>query len=270
MSREFHIHAENGVVLHGGRFGEGIPVVLLHGLTATRRYVLMGSRYLAQHGYEIVGFDARGHGVSTPADDPARYEYEDMARDLARVLESVERPAVLVGNSMGGATATAFTLAHPERVAALVEVTPGFAGGRTDYELADWDRLGRAMEKNGVDGFMAAYEPPDDPRWRDTALQFTRQRLERHRHPEGVAAALRVVPRSHAFDMEELAGIGVPTLVVGSRDDADPGHPLSLAEEYAERIPGARLVVEDEGKSPLAWQGAQLSRAIAAFLAEAL
>ena len=55
-------------------------------------------------------------------------------------------------------------------------------------------------------------------------------------------------------------------LVVGSRDDADPEHPLAVAREYADRLPRAELVVEDEGEPPLAWQGARLSRAIAAFL----
>ena len=43
-------------------------------------------------------------------------------------------------------------------------------------------------------------------------------------------------------------------------------HPLSLAREYARRLPSAELVVEDEGSSPLAWQGARLSRAIGDFL----
>ena len=38
---------------------------------------------------------------------------------------------------------------------------------------------------------------------------------------------------------------------------------LAVGEAYADAIPGARLVVEDEGKSPLAWQGAQVSKVIA-------
>ena len=49
---------------------------------------------------------------------------------------------------------------------------------------------------------------------------------------------------------------------VPSRDEADPGHPLEVGEEYARRIPGAELRVEDEGASPLAWQGGQLSKVI--------
>lgn len=265
MAAGFHLDVQDGVRLAGEREGGGTPVVLLHGLTATRRYVLMGSRYLARHGCELVAFDARGHGESTGPDDPARYEYDDMAGDLEQV---VGEPAVLVGNSMGGAVATLFTLRHPDRVRALVHVTPGYGGPKGDADLADWDRLAAGLESGGVEGFMAAYDPPADPRFRDAALKFTRQRLERHEHPEAVAAALRVVPRSRAYEMRELESIPVPTLVVGSRDDADPGHRLALAQEYAERIPGARLLVEDEGKSPLAWQGAQLSRAIEVFLAE--
>ena len=58
----------------------------------------------------------------------------------------------------------------------------------------------------------------------------------------------------------------MPTLVVASHDDADPEHPYAVAEEYARLIPGAELVSEEPGSSPLAWRGAQLSRAIAAFL----
>jgi hypothetical protein len=50
---------------------------------------------------------------------------------------------------------------------------------------------------------------------------------------------------------------------VASRDEADPGHPYAVGERYAEMIPGARLLSEEPGKSPLAWQGGQLSRVIA-------
>jgi pimeloyl-ACP methyl ester carboxylesterase len=94
-----------------------------------------------------------------------------------------------------------------------------------------------------------------------------RQRLERHRDLHAVADALRAVPRSRPFQsLDDLERLDVPALVVGSRDEADPGHPLAVAEEYARRIPGARLLVEEPGKSPLAWQGAQLSRAIDEFV----
>jgi pimeloyl-ACP methyl ester carboxylesterase len=270
-SQHFSLDTPTGVRLEGERSGSGVPVILLHGLTATRRYVLMGSRHLARAGAELIAFDARGHGESGPATDPAAYEYADLAGDLETVAAAAGTPAVLVGNSMGAATAAAYALAHPERVAALVQVTPGFAGGlRGEADLEDWDALADGLERAGVEGFMEAYQPPEEPRFREAALRFTRQRLERHRHPGAVVHALRVVPRSVAFDgLEALSALEMPALVVGSRDEPDPGHPLELARAYADALPNSRLLVEDEGESPLAWQGAQLSRAIEGFLREA-
>ena len=63
--------------------------------------------------------------------------------------------------------------------------------------------------------------------------------------------------------------IGVPATVVASGDEADPGHPQALAEAYAAAIPDARLMTDKPGSSPLAWQGSQLSRVIAAVASEA-
>src|SRR3954447_1454310 len=197
----FSLDTPTGVTLSGERAGAGVPLILLHGLTATRRYVLMGSRYLARAGAELVAFDARGHGASSPAPAPDAYEYADMVRDLEVVVASVGTPVVLVGNSMGAATAAAYALEYPERVSALVQITPGFWGReKGEADLDDWDRRADGMERDGVDGFMEAFVPPKEPRFREAALKFTRQRLERHEHPAPVADALRVVPRSIAFD----------------------------------------------------------------------
>jgi hypothetical protein len=63
--------------------------------------------------------------------------------------------------------------------------------------------------------------------------------------------------------------LDVPAVVVASRDEADPGHPLAVGEAYTAAIPGARLLTEEPGRSPLAWQGGQLSRVIAQVAAEA-
>ena len=91
--------------LAGEEAGDGIPVVLLHGLTATRRYVVMGSRALERSGHRVIAYDARGHGRSSPAPSPAAYAYEDLGEDLLAVLDDrgIER-AVLAGASMGAHT----------------------------------------------------------------------------------------------------------------------------------------------------------------------
>ena len=216
----------------------------------------------------MVGFDARGHGDSGAPSDAGAYEYEHLAADLEAVLDGLEiEGAVLAGSSMGAATAMRFALDHPERVRALVQITPAYDGERDEEDLADWEDLADGLSSDGVDGFLSAYDPPVEGGFRETVMTFTRQRLERHQSLDAVADALRVVPLSHAFDgLEALQAVEAPTLVVASRDEADPGHPYKVAEAYAEYLPNAELIVEDEGKSPLAWQGAQLSKAIAEFL----
>jgi pimeloyl-ACP methyl ester carboxylesterase len=178
--------------------------------------------------------------------------------------------AALAGQSMGSATAVAVALAHPERVHHLTIVTPAHRG-RPSPNLDYWDRLADGLEEGGPEGFLAAMGLSGvDERWREVVSTAILQRMSRHEHPEAVADALRWIPRSAAFDgMEALGRLTVPALVVGSRDDTDPDHPLGVAEEYARLIPGARLIVEEPGQSPLAWRGGALSKEILASLAEA-
>ena len=267
----FSVDRGDGLLLSGEVAGSGAPIVLAHGLTATRRNVVQGSRHLLGRGYRLIGYDARGHGESSPAPDPDAYAYPDLAGDLAAVLDAhgIER-ATIAGSSMGAATATRFALDRPERVAALVLITPAYreAGQLDDGALAHWDRLAEALEAGDIDAFVAASGADELPeRWRKPARLATRQRLERHRHLDAVARALRVVPRSRPFErFDELAAIELPVLVAGTRDEADPGHPLAIAQEYVRRLPHAELVVEQPGDTPLAWQGARLSKAIGDFL----
>jgi 3-oxoadipate enol-lactonase len=241
--------------------------VLLHGLSATRRNVVQGSRALAKRGYRLISYDARGHGASQPG---PRYEYSDLVGDLEAVLAElgIER-AALVGSSMGAATAMAFALEHPERVPALVQVTPAYTGyARTgDVDAESWEKLARALE-SGIDTFVQVAQPDGIPeRWRAVAREATRQRMERHGDLTAVAQALREVPSSIAWKgLDRLSDLDVPVLIVGSQDEADALHPLGVAEEYLRKLPHAELVVEDKGESPLAWQGARLSNVIADFL----
>jgi len=265
----FAAPSADGSTLRGQIDGAGRDIALLHGLTATRRNVVQGSRSLARNGARLIAYDARGHGESEPAQDPRAYEYRDLVADLESVLGAVgtEHP-VLAGSSMGAATAMAFALGDPDRLSALVQITPAYDGAPREDDLDHWDALAEALEREDVDAFVERSGANDLPeRFREGARLATRQRIERHRHLGAVADALRVTPRSAAFDgLGLLEDLEIPVLVVGSRDEADPGHPLAVAQEYARRLPRARLVVEEHGKPPLAWQGAQLSRAIAEFL----
>jgi pimeloyl-ACP methyl ester carboxylesterase len=262
-------------VLRGAAEGEGPPVVLCHGITATRRYVLHGSRALPRAGYRVVTYDARGHGESGPAPVGEGYGYPQLVGDLERVVATQvgEGRFFLGGHSMGAHTAVAYALRNPGRLAGLAVIGPTYLGEIKPESLAYWDGLAAALEAGGVEGFVAYIGERQgiDPRWRDSVLRFTRERILRHRDLGALAEALRAVPRSRPFDsLAELADLDVPALVVASHDDADPGHPYAAAAAYAEGLPRAELIIEAEGESPLAWQGGKLSRALAGFFAKAV
>jgi pimeloyl-ACP methyl ester carboxylesterase len=289
-ARALSIPASDGVTLSGQQAGAGPTIVLLHGITATRRYVVMGSRLLERSGMRVIAYDARGHGQSSPASGRTAYGYERLAADVLAVLDGLGLDrAILAGASMGAHTIVRFALEHSERVAALGLITPAYLPGEPvsppdaastettaragtgeaaePDAFAAWDALADGLRGGGVDGFMAAYDFQAVPdAWRATVETVVRQRLSAHEHPEAVADALEVVPRSRPFErVEDLAAIAAPTLVVASRDEADPGHPLAVGERYARTIDGAELIVEDAGppaRSPIAWQGGQLSKAL--------
>jgi pimeloyl-ACP methyl ester carboxylesterase len=265
---EFTVRTADGVELCGEESDvacEGPAVVLLHGLTATRRYVVMGSRLIERSGYRVVLYDARGHGLSGAPADKAAYGYNVLARDLEAVLDArgIER-AVLAGASMGAHTILRFALDHPERVAALGIVTPAFDPA-TSADPGGGNPLAAALREGGVEGFLRAYDfAAVPPEWRETVETVVRQRLSLHADPEAVADALEVVPFSRPFEsIDELSVLSVPMVVVASRDEVDPAHPLALAERYVRAIPGATLTVEEGGpplRSPIAWQGGRLSK----------
>lgn len=272
-ARPFEVRAPGGNVLRGESAGSGPVVLQAHGITAARRYVTHGSHLLERRGFTSAAYDARGHGESDPAPAGEKYTYETLAGDMAAVAAEVGEGdrVVLAGHSMGAHTAAAFALADPDRVAGLVAIGPASRGKPPSRETIEyWDGLAGGLERGGVEGFIEVYDDGSHrPEWRDVVLRLARTRLALHSDLDAVAQALREVTASVPFDgLEALERIQVPTLVVASHDEADPGHPWDVAVEWTERIPNARMVSEGEGESPLAWQGGKLSREIAEFASE--
>ncbi len=267
-AEQFELDA-GATTLRGGREGEGAPIVLAHGLTAHRDLVVHGSRALPRAGYELVSYDARGHGTSDPA-AAGGYGYDRLGDDLEAVI-ATQLPAgsrpFLAGHSMGAHTIVNLALRDPSRYAGLILIGPASIGIPLETDsLANWDALAAGLERDGIDGFIAAYEVGMDPAWHDTLVRIARDRLGHHRHLDAVARAIREVPRSIPFSgIAELEALELPVLVVASHDEADPGHPHSVAQAYADVLPDATLIAEQPGESPLAWQGGRLSREIAAF-----
>jgi len=260
--------------IRGEVAGEGAPIVLCHGMTATRRYVLHGSRTLERAGHAVVTYDARGHGESDPAPPRQGYGYPEQVADLEEVVATAvgDGRFVLGGHSLGAHTTVAYALRRPQRLAGIVVIGPVYMGEPASAEtLAYWNDLATALEEGGPAAFVDYIDRNQavEPGKRDAVRRFTRERIERNENLDALADVLREVPGARPFgSLEELESIDVPALVVASHDEADPGHPRRVAEAYAARMPRAKLIIEGNGESPLAWQGGRLSREIAAFCAE--
>jgi esterase len=105
--------------LHFREFGEGPPLLILHGLLGSLDNWLTQAQKLAAH-FEVFVPDHRNHGQSPHADE---FDYEAMAGDLLEFVNEHQLGTVhLLGHSMGGKTAMRFAQLHPDRVDKLVVV----------------------------------------------------------------------------------------------------------------------------------------------------
>ena len=109
-----HAHPSPDVTIDYFAAGEGRPVVLVHGITESRRTWDPLIAPLIAADYRVVAVDLRGHGDSSKV---APYDLGTMAADLGAVLaEEQVDDALLVGHSLGGAVVSAFAAGGPCRI----------------------------------------------------------------------------------------------------------------------------------------------------------
>ena len=167
---------------------------------------------------------------------------------------------------MGAHTLIAFALAHPERVAGLVIMTPAYdPEDRRPGAMDRWDRLAEGLREGGVEGFVDAYGTPNVPeKWLETIDRVLHQRLAAHDHPDALADALQAVPRSRPFeDWSELRAIDAPTVDRRQPRRGRPRAPVRHRRALRGGDPRrASSSPRSPARSPLAWQGAQVSKVI--------
>ena len=95
--------------------GEGVPVILTHGLYGQARN--LGGIARAITGRQVLLVDQRNHGDSPWSD---AHDYPALAADMAAVIDSLGGQTDLVGHSMGGKAAMVLALLHPEKLRRLV------------------------------------------------------------------------------------------------------------------------------------------------------
>lgn len=188
-----------------------VEVVFLHGWTDS---VDCWSPLVSQldDGLGYLAIDAPGHGQSPVADEPADSAY--MAAEVAKVLESQEIPPegiVVVGHSMGAATASAVAEQRPELVRALVLEDPAFPAPPVPERSAafssmpDWLRAARALDLQARIAKCAA----DQPTWPADELEPWAVSKEQY-DPRGITRpAARPVPLT-----ERLPKLRGPVLLI--------------------------------------------------------
>jgi pimeloyl-ACP methyl ester carboxylesterase len=162
------------------RWGDhGDPIVLLHGLSSSSAsYADLGPR-LADVGWRVVALDFRGHGASDRV--AGTYVIEHYAADVSAFLGTLDAPAVLVGHSLGGATAVYLGGARPDAVAGVFAEDPPLYHGMPGVMAAEGpvaafvamrDRMrelaGAAPAE--VRAALAAVRTPEGSLWADTVV----------------------------------------------------------------------------------------------------
>lgn len=230
----------SGLEIAYERVGEGPPLVLVHGAALDSRSWRPQLAALADE-FTVVAWDEPGAGQSS--DVPAQFVLADYAGCLAALIEALAlAPAHVAGISWGGTVVEELYRHHPELVATLVLVDTyaGWKGSLLPEEV-------RARVTGAYRALAVPAEEFDParalPGWfaGDPPAQFLPllEEMAADVRPKSLKAALLVMSEADQRDL--LSRIFVPTLLIWGELDARS--PLSVARQFKDAVPEAKLVV---------------------------
>ena len=214
--------------------GEGPALFYAHGLAGTHA----DAGWLAPiaEGFTLITPDLFGRGASFPASRPEDHLFREHADDTRAILDHVGCDSALVGGtSFGAAVATAFAVACPERVEALILLACAF-GPREDASCeGDLSAYGKLAERMAVWGVRTVAE-------QEAERVGSRRPIERWtQHDDAsLVAWMRAVPLDRPIDrFDQLEAVTAPALIVPGTDEI---HRPQLSEAYAAALADATLV----------------------------
>ena len=102
------------------KFGEGQPLIILHGLFGQSDNWNTLAKQFSENGLEVYTVDQRNHGLSPHSDE---WNYKVMSEDILELIEDNNlKNVILLGHSMGGKTAMQFAINHPKCLDKLIVV----------------------------------------------------------------------------------------------------------------------------------------------------
>ena len=229
QSASGQIASVNDIEMHYEIHGDGEPLVLLHGFLGSGATwaTILGDLDGLGRDYMLIIPDLRGHGRST--NPSGEFTMRQSARDVLALLDhlGIDRFKA-IGMSGGAMTLLHMATQQPERVAALVLISPTthfpeqaraiMKGTTEETRTEDEWAMMRALHKHGDDQIRSL--------WR-------------------VGRGLAESPDDMNFTADTLAHITAPTLIV--HGDRDPLFPVDIALTMHEAIPTAWLWVVSNG-----------------------
>ena len=231
-------------------WGDGTPVVLVHGSLATAAEEWPAQQALASQGFRLIVLDRRGYRQSAVA------EGEDFLRDADDIAELMGDGAHLVGHSYGGVGALFAAARRPEATLSLAVLEPAV------FALGQHHPAARAL----VDDIRRIWDQDlTDEDWTIrflTAVGSDPDALG----PELIAAAVRLAPVCRRgrpawqadVPLTHLAAAAFPKLVVSG------GHSAAfdaMCDDLAERIGASRAVIAGAGHE-IQFTGAPINQAL--------
>ena len=264
-------------------FGEGEPVVVLHGGPGLDSSYLLPQMAQAADGFRLIFYDQRTSGGSSSATDVAAVTLADFVADLENLRTGLGLGRLnLLGHSWGGMLAMFYAVEHPENVGSLVLVSSG--GARSTF----WGELFASIaRKRTAEGAQRLEELQQSPGYasQDPAVleEYYRVFFEPYFHDPAMASRLstrfssetlqRMDPlyqsplnrSARSYDIvDRLSRIRAPTLVIHGEDDVIP---VKYAEEIHDAIAGSDLLILGRcGHFPYIEQPEKTFAAITGFL----
>ncbi len=252
--------------------GSGPPILALHaGVCDRRSWHACASRW-AQAGYRTVAYDRRGFGDTRYGSEP----FDAIADCRAVTAATQARPAVVVGNSMGGGLAVDLALAHPDEVLALVLIgslpsgAPGEAWVQTPAETAADAAIDAASQAGDIDlvNRLETHHWLDGPSQPDGRVAGHARALMLQMNGRALTAAPPGddSPRPEAWP--RLGELDVPTLLVlGEYDESGLG---PLTDMMAAQMPEARVHrMDGTAHCPMLDRPDELASLVLDFVADA-
>ena len=267
-------------------FGQGDPILLFNGasdgMDAWDPSFLTG----LSSNHTVIAFDQRGIGNTTAGTKP--YTFQQLANDTAGLLDALKIPkADVMGYSLGGHIAQAFTISYPDKVNRLILVATTCGGKDGIPKPPEFNKLMSEITNKSLNNVSISREEMKSlvsaslgsgwvklhPESLDIPANITFQQMKPSLSPAtmknqmNVGSAWEATNWSGACDAE--AKLAKPTLVIAGTDD-DNYIPHANALVIASKVPGAWLVqIKDAGHGVMDQYPDEISKILNTFLSTA-